>query len=52
MQDCFVMFMLANADKSPKSFSEIKDRLTKIGEEMKLEVWVQKKAIFDKMHTI
>ncbi len=52
MQDCFVMFMLANADKSPKSFSEIKDKLTKIGEEMKLEVWVQKKAIFDKMHTI
>jgi ACT domain-containing protein len=52
MQDCFVMFMLANTDKSDMSFNEIKDKLLEVGKEMKLEVWVQKKAIFDKMHTI
>ena len=52
MQDCFVMFMLANTNKSSMKFSEIKDKLTKIGEELGMEIWVQKKQIFDKMHTI
>ncbi|MGN0005980.1 MAG: ACT domain-containing protein [Candidatus Gastranaerophilaceae bacterium] len=52
MQDFFVMFMLAETSRTSLSFNEIKDKLTKAGEEMKMEIWVQKKAIFDKMHTI
>ncbi len=52
MQDFFVMFMLAKTSKSELSFNEIKDKLTKAGEEMHMEIWVQKKQIFDKMHTI
>lgn len=52
MQDFFVMFMLAETSQASLSFNEIKDKLTKAGEEMKMEIWVQKKAIFDKMHTI
>ena len=52
MQDFFVMFMLAETSKTSLPFNEIKDKLTKAGEEMKMEIWVQKKAIFDKMHTI
>lgn len=52
MQDFFVMFMLAETSQSSLPFNEIKDKLAKAGEEMKMEIWVQKKAIFDKMHTI
>jgi len=52
MQDFFVMFMLAETGQTSLPFNEIKDRLTKAGEEMNMEIWVQKKAIFDKMHTI
>ena len=52
MQDFFVMFMLAETSQASLPFNEIKDKLTKAGEEMKMEIWVQKKASFDKMHTI
>ena len=52
MQDFFVMFMLAETSQASLPFNEIKDKLTKAGEEMKMEIWVQKKAIFDEMHKI
>ena len=52
MQGHFVMFMLCDISKSKYSFAEIKDSLTKIGEEMGMEIWVQKKEIFDNMHKI
>ncbi len=52
MQDYFVMIMLCNISKSNKSFSEIKDKLTDVSNSMKMAIWVQRKEIFDKMHTI
>lgn len=52
MQGHFVMFMLGNISASKFSFQEIKENLTQIGEELGMEVWVQKKEIFDKMHNI
>lgn len=52
MQNLFVMFMLAKTTEQSVPFAELKEKLSKAGEEMKMEVWVQKKAIFDKMHTI
>ncbi len=52
MQDFFVMFMLAETSQASMPFSEIKDKITQAGEEMHMEIWVQKKQIFDKMHTI
>lgn len=52
MQGHFVMFMLCNIEKSKYSFKEIKDALTKIGEELGMEIWVQKKEIFDNMHNV
>ena len=52
MQDFFVMFMLAETSQTSLPFNEIKDKLTKAGEEMKMEIWVQKKEIFDNMHNI
>ncbi len=52
MQDHFVMFLLGNIEKSKFSFKEIKDQLTEIGNELGMEIWVQRKDIFDKMHNV
>ena len=52
MQDNFVMIMLCNIEKMEVSFKEFKDAMMKLGEELEMEIWVQKKGIFEKMHTI
>ncbi|MFQ8626544.1 MAG: ACT domain-containing protein [Candidatus Gastranaerophilaceae bacterium] len=52
MQGHFAMFMLGNIEKSNYTFKEIKEALTKTGEELGMEIWVQRKDIFDKMHTV
>ncbi len=52
MQDYFVMFLLGDISQSEKSFKEIKEALTAASEELQMEIWVQKKQIFDKMHNI
>lgn len=52
MQGHFVMFMLCNISNSKSTFKEIKEALTKCGDEMGMEIWVQKKEIVDNMHKI
>lgn len=52
MQGHFVMFLLGDISQSEYSFKDIKEAITKAGKNMDMEVWVQKKAIFDKMHNI
>lgn len=52
MQGHFVMFMLCDIQKSSYSFKDIKNAITDIGTEMGMEIWVQKKEIFDNMHKI
>lgn len=52
MQGHFVMFLLGDISQSKYSFKEIKEALTSAGANMGMEVWVQKKAIFDKMHMV
>lgn len=52
MQGCFMMFLLADINGSKYSFKEIKDALSEVGTKLGMEIWVQKKEIFDKMHTI
>ena len=52
MQGHFVMFLLGNISNSKYSFKEIKDHLTQTGAELGMEVWVQRKEIFDNMHGI
>ncbi len=52
MQGHFVMFMLGNISNSTFSFAEIKEGLTNIGKEMGMEIWIQRKEIFDNMHNI
>lgn len=52
MQGHFVMFMLCDIEKSKFSFKEIKEALTNKGNDMNMEIWVQKKEIVDNMHKI
>lgn len=52
MQDYFVMFLLGDISQSDQSFKEVKEALIKAGEELQMEIWVQKKQIFDKMHNL
>lgn len=52
MQGHFVMFMLCNIENSKFSFKEIKEALVATGQDMGMEIWVQKKEIFDNMHKI
>lgn len=52
MQGHFVMFLLGDIEKSKYPFKEIKDALTEAGQELGMEVWVQRKEIFDKMHNV
>lgn len=52
MQDYFTMIVMADFSKAKCTFSEFKTGLMKLAEETGMEVWVQKKKIFDKMHNI
>ena len=52
MQDQFVMFLMADISNSKASYKELKHALLDKCEELGMEIWVQRKAIFDKMHTI
>ena len=52
MQGHFVMFMLCDIEKTDVNFKDLKNILIETGDELELEIWVQKKGIFEKMHTI
>ena len=51
-QGYFVMFLPGGIENSKYSFREIKEALLEVGNELELEVWVQKRKIFDNMHKI
>ncbi len=52
MQGHFVMFMLCDISQSSNSFKEIKEALCQVGEKLGMEIWVQRKEIFDNMHNV
>lgn len=52
MQGHFVMFLLGNIEHTSYSFKEIKNAMIELGNEMEMEIWVQRKGIFDKMHMV
>ena len=52
MQDYFVMMMLCNISNSKESFSTIKDKLEEAAKSLHMTIWVQRKEIIDRMHTI
>ena len=52
MQGCFMMILLGDISTSKYTFKEIKEALNEVGKKLGMEIWIQKKQIFDKMHTI
>ena len=52
MQGHFVMFLLGNIERSKFSFKEIKEPLRSVGAELAVEIWDERKEIFDNMHNI
>ncbi len=52
MQGHFVMFMLCDIEQSELNFKELKNVLVEEGNKLEVEIWVQKKGIFEKMHTV
>lgn len=52
MQGHFVMFMLCDITNASLSFKDLKTKLTEECNKLEMEVWVQRKGFFDKMHSI
>ncbi len=52
MQGHFVMFMLCDIEHADLNFKDLKNVLVEEGNKLEVEVWVQKKGIFEKMHTV
>ena len=52
MQGHFVMFMLCDIKNSTLNFKDLKNALIEEGNKLEVEIWVQKKGIFEKMHTV
>ncbi len=52
MQGHFVMFMLCDISKSNKTLNEFQTLLKEECNKMGMEAWVQRKEIFDSMHTV
>ena len=52
MQGHFVMFMLCDIKNADLNFKELKNVLVETGNKLEVEIWVQKKGIFEKMHTV
>ena len=52
MQGHFVMFMLCDIQGADLNFKELKNTLIEEGNKLEVEIWVQKKGILEKMHTV
>jgi len=52
MQDNFIMIMLCDIENLEVSFKEFKDAILELSKTLGMEAWIQKKDIFDKMHTV
>ena len=50
--DNFAMIMLCDIKDLGISFKEFKDEIMDLSKELDMEIWIQKKELFDKMHTI
>ena len=52
MQGHFVMFMLCDISQSNESLKQLQTLLKHECNKMGMEVWVQRKEIFDNMHSV
>lgn len=48
----FNMLLIADTNKSTKTFSKIKEELKELGDKMGVQIVVQNEKIFEKMHRI
>ena len=52
LQDMFAMIMLVDCSKATAPFSEISDKLAKLGESCGLKIHIMNEEIFNSMHRI
>ena len=52
LQEMFAMIMLAEIDKATVSFSELTEKLDKLGEDNNLKIHAMHEDIFNSMHRI
>jgi ACT domain-containing protein len=52
MQNLFTMIMLTDLEKMNMDFSELKDLLTQKGQELGVDIRIQREEIFQSMHRI
>lgn len=52
MEGYFTMMMMVDLSASKGSFEEVKDKLVKKGEELNVEIKIQREEIFNAMHTL
>lgn len=52
MEGYFTMMILCDLSESTKDFSEIKEAMLKTGEELEVNVRIQRQDIFDAMHKL
>ena len=52
VQGYFNMMMVVDASNCPKAFGVMADELSKLGEDIGVQIKAQKEEIFDKMHRI
>jgi len=52
MQDNFCMIMLCDTNNMNVSFKDFKDGILELSRALSMEIWIQKKDLFDKMHNI
>lgn len=52
MEDYFTMMVLCDLSNSELEFSQVKEELAAVGEELEIKVRIQRQEIFDAMHTL
>ena len=52
IQDMFTMAMLVDYSQMEPSFDDMRQQLAALGEEMGIEIRMQRKEIFDAMHRV
>lgn len=52
MEGYFTMMMMVDLTSANGNFEEVKDKLVKKGEELNVEVKIQREEIFNAMHTL
>ena len=52
MEGYFTMMVLCDLSNSELEFSQVKQELAAVGEELEIKVRIQRQEIFDAMHTL